>query len=733
MRSKRMGKAAVAGWLPIIVVAAMASADPAVRVDPVTRYIHVAYRVPPDAGDQVIVLCSWSPVGKEEWRPAKVTPLISETAMRLVRDVEWREWTLKGRIVERRAAGLERTVVFRPYPEAQLDGKVDVDFRIELRPAKAGPATTTRVHVRSDNAEVVYIEDWSGVYQKDAIATEPDPGKRKWHWATGIESPDPPSKGDALFGRSAPDRPLTQLSYPLDLRGWYAIFVRMQPRVGVMLRLSGDERPDLLRSERAGEEVLWGWRRMDRQDLVLRQRHTSTGWAAAQIDYVKLVPLSPELRAELESPFAGKRDKLVAAYFEPYSWAFNSGMQDAPDHRPPLALYRDAGIDIVDIQIGRFGAKVVYESRIADRLLYGTSGDPNAAGVIPKTNNVGRMQQYTNTLDAELRYSRRLGLRAHANFGASNCYVGSPLQGDVSKKHPEWLRGHCLRFEVPGVQAYALGLYREALEIGAPAISLDFCRYPQTIDKPDTANAFLRKLRKLADEFGARRGSQVPILVRFPAKGVPRWELFDYATWAKEGLVDILVPSNIQNRHMHVDAGPYVEAAGGTRCKLLPNVEGNCRSIEMPGLYLWRVRQLYEAGAHGVYIYQADARLGVYSDDPRYMRLLASSEAVRRWWQRDADLRPGRSKGIYITPCHYRNNQYRRWERLSVWLEGIEMGEVELRLDGKLINRHIGPPYVLGSEEHASDGLITPGAHELRIRARDGDGWLEQTFSIHGL
>jgi hypothetical protein len=62
----------------------------------------------------------------------------------------------------------------------------------------------------------------------------------------------------------------------------------------------------------------------------------------------------------------------------------------------------------------------------------------------------------------------------------------------------------------------------------------------------------------------------------------------------------------------------------------------------------------------------------------------------------------------------------------------MEMGEVEMILDGNLVSRFTGPPYVLGSEEYESDQVIPVGEHELLVRARDGDGWLEQRFTVRG-
>ncbi|MCP4641410.1 MAG: hypothetical protein GY851_13295, partial [bacterium] len=356
----------------------------------------------------------------------------------------------------------------------------------------------------------------------------------------------------------------------------------------------------------------------------------------------------------------------------------------------------------------RFGSKGVYETRLSDQLLFNTQGDRRADESIPVTDGVGRMQQFTNALDATIRYSAEMGLHCHANFGVSCAYVGSPLEGTFPKAHPNWLSGSQLRFEVPEVRQYALSLLREALEIGAPGISIDFMRYPQGFDDAVVSSLFLKELRALADEFGAKRGARVPILVQFPGTGVHPSEQFergatddfDYATWVREGWVDYLCPSNDDERHLHLDVTPYLEAIKGTACKLLPNV--TAAGLRRPGLYLWRIQQLYDAGVDGVYIYQSDQMATSSPMDRRYARLLASSEDVREYWEQDAALRPRRSKGIYITSPSRPNRGWRGRERVRIWLEGLPMGEVEVHLNGNLMNRHEGPPYLLGTEERTS-------------------------------
>lgn len=698
------------------------------EVDPLSRNFRVTYAVPVTAPDLVTVVCTWSAPGANEWKKADVMPLVSETAYNMATGEQWKQWHAEGRIVERRAAGLHRTVVFNPYPDALVDGRVNVDFRIELRGPNDEALGEAQTTIESDHRDVRYIEDWSHVIQRELVSTEAKP----WTYRADYPDDDGVSLGNALEGFLGHEQELPPLTYPLDLKGHYAIFLCTNPAKGaIRLRLSGDEWAEQLGSRYPREEVLWRWARMDRQHLVLRQTHNYTGWQRAHVDYVKLAPLTDAQVSELEARFGGAPDRLVAGYWEPYSWAFWDNVTETTQHRGPLTAFAEARMNIVDTQIGRFGMKSVFETRATDQLLRSTIGDPIGDVVQPKTDNVGRMQQFTNTLDATIRYCRDLDLVPHANFGATNCYPGTPLQGDFSIQHPDWVRGHALKYEVPEVRAYILALYREALEIGAPAISIDFCRYPEGVDTAETCTSFLRELRALADKFGAVRSGRVPILIRFPGTGVRMAERFDYAAWVKEGLIDYLCPSNIQGRHMHIDMTPYFEVTKGTSCTLLPCLDALTWGLPFPGPFLWRASQLYNQGAKGLYIYQADGRILGLPSDRRHMRMLANSEAVARFWRDDAADRPKRSKGIYITQPH-EFGKYHGWERIRIWTEGVPLGAVETFLDDALVTRVEGPPYLVGTEDSASDGVIPQGEHVLHVRARDGEGWLEQTFTITG-
>jgi len=711
-------------------LSAACAAESAVRVDPITRYFHIRYLVPKDAPEAVSVRCAVTPHGAAQWQNARVTPLLSATGLRMAPYSDWEHWG-QGQVTEHRAAGLMRTVIFNPYPTAQKDGRVDADFRITIQKPDGGALAEKTFHLQADNSDVVCLEDWSRVVQPRAVVKDTEqPGK--WTFRTGMPADSGASQGNALYGKKG-DNPLPQLTYPLNLRGWYAVYVCGVPGAGgLQIRLSGDERTDPAGGGHLGEESLWKWRRMDHQHVVLKQSHNYNGYQPAHIDYVRLVPLTPQMVRTLEAPYAGKRDKVVGAYFEPYSWAFVENIQETLQHKQPIAGFAEAGVTITDAQLGRFGAKNVSETRLADQLLHSTIGDP-IDGVIPETENVGQMQQYTNTLDAEVRYAHESGMKLHASFGAGACYTDSPLESDFAKAHHDWIRGEALQFSVPQVRAYALGLVREAIEMGADGISLDYCRYPECVDSAMICTTFMRELRRTVDSAGRARGlKHVPILVRFPAKGVRLWECFDYKTWAHEGLVDYLCPSNIQGRHHGFDIRPYVQAAKGTKTRVLGCLEAIRWGWELPGPYLWRAKQVYDQGADGAYIYQADMRILGSNDDRRTISMLGSSEAVNRYWKEDALQRPQCSKDIYLNHPEAGGDKFYWYERVRPWVEGMPLGEMEIYLDGKLTNRYQGPPYVVGSEEYTADKLITPGEHELRIRVKDSDGWFEKTFTVKG-
>ncbi len=699
---------------------ALALAAVSFATDPITRYVQISYPVPPGTPAETTVLCEARPAAVADWQPAAVWPYASETALHLMDRAEWENGILRGRVTEHRAAGLTRTVVWNPFLNRMPDGPVR--FRVTLS-AGGRALAQHELAIPLRNSDVVVLEDWSKVVQQASIGSDPPPGAPLW-WVRPARALEVRSKGVEVQA----------LTYPLNLRGPYAMFVLLPARLSsIELRLSGDERAQFFESSGPGNELFWKQADLTRQHLVIRQPYRTVFLHEddylARLSSVRLVPLSAAQAGALDAHWATAGPKRpVAGYYEPYSWAFYEKIENPLQHWEPLLAFAEARVDMPDIQIGRGGSRFNSETRVGSQLLLDTFGDP-VRGVVPRTSNVGRLQQYTNTLAITLRYAHMLGMVPRTNIGATNCYPGTPLEAEFSRQHPEWRKGSHLRYEVPEVRRYVLSLYEEALETGAGALSLDWCRYPYSLTSTAVVTGFFRELRALADRWSTKRGKRITILTRFPARGVPGSEYMDYGTWAREGLVDFIAPSNIQGRHMQFDVTEYAAAVKGSHTTLLGEVDGLEWGLPLPGMMFERVIRLYGQGAGGVYVYQCDAPVLGSPQTRRHVSLLGYPDALLRWQRLERAKQVRYSKNIYITPPN-ELGKYKSWGRLRAWVEGFESGELEMFVDGRRVNHYNAPPYTLGSEERSGDDRIAPGVHRLRIRARDGDGWLERDFRV---
>jgi hypothetical protein len=104
-------------------------------------------------------------------------------------------------------------------------------------------------------------------------------------------------------------------------------------------------------------------------------------------------------------------------------------------------------------------------------------------------------------------------------------------------------------------------------------------------------------------------------------------------------------------------------------------------------------------------------------------------DALKRWRKTETVQQSRYSKGIYITPPT-RDGKYQPWGRLRIWVEGFEPDLVKIWIDGKLVNTYRVPPYVLTSEGRSDDNAIPSGRHLLKVRAEQGEEWLEQVFEV---
>ena len=132
--------------------------------------------------------------------------------------------------------------------------------------------------------------------------------------------------------------------------------------------------------------------------------------------------------------------------------------------------------------------------------------------------------------------------------------------------HPEWWlqphtkeerftkakKGRSLDFAHPEVFDHALKLVEEILDRwDADGIELDWMRQPycltmgKEVEKSHVLTEFMRQVRRLTEAAASRRGHPVGICVRLQSvlEGAGLTG-YDVETWAKEGLMDIVVPTS---------------------------------------------------------------------------------------------------------------------------------------------------------------------------------------------
>ena len=128
-------------------------------IDPITRYVHVHYDVPAAVPDEISVRCEMRSKGGGNWEPVPVHPYVSDTVQPLLREGQWLRGILRGTVVERRAAGLSRTLVWNPF--RQFAGRASVELRVTLLDGEEMlQHDGTRVEL--DNEDVVILDNRLG-------------------------------------------------------------------------------------------------------------------------------------------------------------------------------------------------------------------------------------------------------------------------------------------------------------------------------------------------------------------------------------------------------------------------------------------------------------------------------------------------------------------------------------------------------------------------------------------
>ncbi len=148
--------------------------------------------------------------------------------------------------------------------------------------------------------------------------------------------------------------------------------------------------------------------------------------------------------------------------------------------------------------------------------------------------------------------------------------------GEFCKNHPEYLmEPHKVRmdYSFPAVREFQLAILRELAEAGLEGLELDFSIYPPyfTTPKPEVMTGFVRDVRKMLDEVGARQGHRITLQAVVEIVTTERHGL-DWKRWMEEKLVDRMLVSFVghggNQREFDIRADEMVRVGRRTGCEV---------------------------------------------------------------------------------------------------------------------------------------------------------------------
>jgi hypothetical protein len=190
---------------------------------------------------------------------------------------------------------------------------------------------------------------------------------------------------------------------------------------------------------------------------------------------------------------------------------------------------------------------------------------PMPAGEIPAfRRGVGNMlavhRQGVDFPARVIQRCRHHGISPWITLRMNDCHYNDvldhPFHGSFWKRNPQFLRqncsgyfARCLDYAHAEVRDYYRALIVETLErYDVDGLELDFMREPYLFSEGQEAagalvlTAWLREVRGLVRQAAARRGHPIRLGIRVPSQPAAALGLgLDAPTWAREGLLDVLV------------------------------------------------------------------------------------------------------------------------------------------------------------------------------------------------
>jgi hypothetical protein len=498
----------------------------------------------------------------------------------------------------------------------------------------------------------IILSDLSECHPAAALSSR----RRRRHWQL-ISYQTEHFAGTMLSAGPMTEAPEVRLD--LKLEGWHAIFIGMwaagrsdtryalstegADNVGsIRVRLDSDPCFTMMRREQPGrttlEEAFWKHADLSARTLIVSQQNEGFR-GDSSLAYVRLVPLSRRETVELVEDRRRTDTKRLIATNDAFGIFFRGRITSREGIWEHVEPYRhtDFGKLFWEVVAGMFGGWRPSGKLYGD----GVEDFPRTGDVLLRDSIRTLVAKGINPLQAAMDHAHGMGLEFHVSQRTEMFQNAPPFEEvystDFYAEHPQYrLRDRDgteitgLSYAFPEVRAYLIGLFEQAVSLGADGAAVIYPRSapyvlyeepvvsrfraqhgadPREVDAGDERllgvwaefmTRYMRELRQTLDAVGTKLGKRLELsAITFATEAENRRFGIDPAAWIRAGCVDALIayPCLADHSFCEIDAEHYAGLTRDSPCKLYMNVMPRHMSARE---YRERAVAYYDAGADGL-------------------------------------------------------------------------------------------------------------------------------------
>ena len=389
----------------------------------------------------------------------------------------------------------------------------------------------------------------------------------------------------AYFAGTAVESPSAaggcEISYPLEARGWHAVFAAITGEGKVKIKFSGDSGFTTFRKAspdwKGYEEAIVGFRKLDGESLVFSPAPQNQEKSAV-IAYIKIVPLTPEEIKEHSRRFSAK-ERIITGTRDQAGW------YDGNDTERKMAdavfnQLADSPVGTLYLGMPSCGCILNYENMVlkgkrTDCGWKEFSADTVRRFLLRGESPLGIAVKLAHRAGLKIHFFQRPGRFHDPGTGLTNLFYAENPGWRLKNKNGGDILGR-MSVAFPEVRRYLADCLRETLKYGPDGVNICLIRgaplalYESPIleefnekyhDDPSKLRAdderlielrckyttqYIREVREMLDEEGRRRKKKFQLSVMvFGDRKTNRHIGLDIEKWIELSLVDIVSPWHV--------------------------------------------------------------------------------------------------------------------------------------------------------------------------------------------